>query len=141
MWGKMRRSCSVFFFFSSRRRHTRFDCDWSSDVCSSDLGIRYLDVGTSGGVLGFEHGYCLMIGGEPEAVALLEPALATLAPGGRLPSPPAGNAATRPPRGPAARAAAGAPRHPHRRAQRARPLPRKGHNRTEDRPVGAVPQG
>src|SRR5205085_11495874 len=27
------------FFFSSRRRHTRFDCDWSSDVCSSDLVI------------------------------------------------------------------------------------------------------
>src|SRR2546427_6538759 len=31
----------LVFFFSSRRRHTRFDCDWSSDVCSSDL----LDVG------------------------------------------------------------------------------------------------
>src|SRR3989475_4292907 len=29
--------CLFFFFFSSRRRHTRFDCDWSSDVCSSDL--------------------------------------------------------------------------------------------------------
>src|SRR5688572_17681618 len=29
--------CFYFFFFSSRRRHTRFDCDWSSDVCSSDL--------------------------------------------------------------------------------------------------------
>src|SRR5256886_11869402 len=29
--------CCLFFFFSSRRRHTRFDCDWSSDVCSSDL--------------------------------------------------------------------------------------------------------
>src|SRR5882762_10427300 len=28
-----------FFFFSSRRRHTRFKCDWSSDVCSSDLGM------------------------------------------------------------------------------------------------------
>src|SRR2546430_2841900 len=28
------------FFFSSRRRHTRFDCDWSSDVCSSDLKLR-----------------------------------------------------------------------------------------------------
>src|SRR5205085_5490506 len=28
------------FFFSSRRRHTRFDCDWSSDVCSSDLDNR-----------------------------------------------------------------------------------------------------
>src|SRR2546427_3722000 len=30
----------VFFFFSSRRRHTRFDCDWSSDVCSSDLDYK-----------------------------------------------------------------------------------------------------
>src|SRR2546430_12428510 len=29
------------FFFASRRRHTRFDCDWSSDVCSSDLRSRY----------------------------------------------------------------------------------------------------
>src|SRR6266511_3114282 len=28
---------SIFFFFSSRRRHTRFSRDWSSDVCSSDL--------------------------------------------------------------------------------------------------------
>src|SRR5688572_32743918 len=27
----------VWFFFASRRRHTSFDCDWSSDVCSSDL--------------------------------------------------------------------------------------------------------
>src|SRR5205085_2615279 len=30
-------SSPIAFFFSSRRRHTRFDCDWSSDVCSSDL--------------------------------------------------------------------------------------------------------
>src|SRR5256886_9349232 len=29
----------MFVFFSSRRRHTRFDCDWSSDVCSSDLWV------------------------------------------------------------------------------------------------------
>src|SRR5260370_14286457 len=29
----------LFFFFSSRRRHTRFKCDWSSDVCSSDLAL------------------------------------------------------------------------------------------------------
>src|SRR5689334_24505087 len=28
-----------FFFFSSRRRHTRWNCDWSSDVCSSDLRV------------------------------------------------------------------------------------------------------
>src|SRR2546430_13377704 len=44
----MYEDCSVlclffFFFFSSRRRHTRFDCDWSSDVCSSDLVVRDLD--------------------------------------------------------------------------------------------------
>src|SRR5438477_9573578 len=32
----------VFFFFSSRRRHTRLTCDWSSDVCSSDL-VAYAD--------------------------------------------------------------------------------------------------
>src|SRR3990167_289312 len=31
------------FFFSSRRRHTRFDCDWSSDVCSSDLEFSNFD--------------------------------------------------------------------------------------------------
>jgi 6-phosphogluconate dehydrogenase len=56
-------------------------------------GIRYLDVGTSGGVLGLEQGFCLMIGGEAEAVALLEPALATLAPGGRMPPAAAGGTA------------------------------------------------
>src|SRR5256886_2115783 len=38
------RTCCVFFF-SSRRRHTRFDCDWSSDVCSSDLYFSVRDTG------------------------------------------------------------------------------------------------
>src|SRR5438034_3051977 len=33
--------CLLFFFFSSRRRHTRSLCDWSSDVCSSDLIDRF----------------------------------------------------------------------------------------------------
>src|SRR6266571_7414393 len=33
---RQNRDC-IFFFFSSRRRHTRLTCDWSSDVCSSDL--------------------------------------------------------------------------------------------------------
>src|SRR5947207_11541531 len=37
-------SISSFFFFSSRRRHTRSLCDWSSDVCSSDL-LEWLDRG------------------------------------------------------------------------------------------------
>ncbi|HUP73667.1 MAG TPA: decarboxylating 6-phosphogluconate dehydrogenase [Acidimicrobiales bacterium] len=47
----------------------------------ADRGIHYLDVGTSGGVLGLERGYCLMIGGEPEPVARLDAIFATLAPG------------------------------------------------------------
>src|SRR5688572_31429608 len=34
----------MIFFFSSRRRHTRFDCDWSSDVCSSDLDQHHVRV-------------------------------------------------------------------------------------------------
>ncbi|MBS0364477.1 MAG: decarboxylating 6-phosphogluconate dehydrogenase [Proteobacteria bacterium] len=55
-------------------------------------GIAYVDAGTSGGVLGFEQGYCLMVGGEAHAVALLEPALATLAPGGRMAAGGAGAA-------------------------------------------------
>src|SRR2546430_9817445 len=37
----------ALFFFSSRRRHTRFDCDWSSDVCSSDLDYDALTAGQS----------------------------------------------------------------------------------------------
>ncbi len=44
-------------------------------------GIRYVDAGTSGGVWGLERGYCLMVGGNAEAVKHLEPALQTLAPG------------------------------------------------------------
>src|SRR5256885_9384367 len=34
----------MFFFFSSRRRHTRLQGDWSSDVCSSDLGVPAAEV-------------------------------------------------------------------------------------------------
>ena len=44
-------------------------------------GIHYVDAGTSGGVWGVEHGYCLMVGGPKEAVARIEPVLRTLAPG------------------------------------------------------------
>jgi 6-phosphogluconate dehydrogenase len=43
-------------------------------------GIHYVDVGTSGGVFGLERGYCLMIGGEDEVVARLDPIFATIAP-------------------------------------------------------------
>ncbi|HEV2551316.1 MAG TPA: decarboxylating 6-phosphogluconate dehydrogenase [Stellaceae bacterium] len=52
-------------------------------------GIHYVDVGTSGGVWGRERGYCMMIGGETEAVTRLDPIFATLAPGrGDIPRTP-----------------------------------------------------
>ena len=52
-------------------------------------GIRYVDVGTSGGVWGLERGYCMMIGGEPDAVKHLDPIFASLAPGrGNIPRTP-----------------------------------------------------
>ena len=47
----------------------------------AEQGIHYLDVGTSGGVFGLERGYCLMIGGDTEAVDRLRPIFETLAPG------------------------------------------------------------
>ncbi len=52
-------------------------------------GLRYLDVGVSGGVWGLERGYCQMIGGDAEAVAELDAVFATLAPGlGEIPRNP-----------------------------------------------------
>jgi 6-phosphogluconate dehydrogenase len=42
-------------------------------------GVRYLDIGTSGGLWGLERGYCLMVGGAADAVAMIEPILAALA--------------------------------------------------------------
>ncbi|SMF96743.1 6-phosphogluconate dehydrogenase [Methylomagnum ishizawai] len=52
-------------------------------------GLRYLDVGTSGGVWGLERGYCLMIGGDTAAVQSLDPIFKTLAPGqGDIPPAP-----------------------------------------------------
>jgi 6-phosphogluconate dehydrogenase len=44
-------------------------------------GIHYVDVGTSGGVWGVDPGYCMMIGGEADAVRYLDPIFATLGPG------------------------------------------------------------
>jgi 6-phosphogluconate dehydrogenase len=46
-----------------------------------EKGVIYVDVGTSGGVWGLERGYCLMIGGEKDAVTHLDPIFACLAPG------------------------------------------------------------
>jgi len=52
-------------------------------------GIRYVDVGTSGGVWGLERGYCMMIGGDKDAIDYLDPIFDTLAPGlGSIPRTP-----------------------------------------------------
>src|SRR5882762_5736802 len=85
------------FFFSSRRRHTRFKCDWSSDVCSSDLpgaiatvarvrgstpvpsGTKML-VGAAGRLIGTVGGGCVeadVIAAALEAQARCRPALVT----------------------------------------------------------------
>jgi 6-phosphogluconate dehydrogenase len=56
-------------------------------------GIRYVDVGTSGGVWGLDRGYCLMIGGEAAVVERLDPIFAALAPGLSAAPRPAGRAA------------------------------------------------
>ncbi len=54
-----------------------------------ERGIVYIDVGTSGGVWGLERGYCLMIGGETDAVKHINPILSALAPGaGDIPRTP-----------------------------------------------------
>ncbi|MFQ5657859.1 MAG: phosphogluconate dehydrogenase (NAD(+)-dependent, decarboxylating) [Candidatus Methylomirabilales bacterium] len=54
-----------------------------------EKGIRYLDVGTSGGVWGVERGYCMMLGGDEQAVRHLDPIFKTLAPGrGDIPRTP-----------------------------------------------------
>ena len=59
--------------------------NWNDDlVLAATLatrGIHLVDIGTSGGVHGRERGYCLMVGGEAEVVARLEPILDTIAPG------------------------------------------------------------
>jgi 6-phosphogluconate dehydrogenase len=47
----------------------------------AERGVRYADVGTSGGVFGLERGYSLMVGAEPDVFALIEPVLRSLAPG------------------------------------------------------------
>src|SRR5688572_11516382 len=54
-----------FFFFSSRRRHTRFDCDWSSDVCSSDLLPK--PVKTDAALI---SGFCAAVAGDAPGAGL-----------------------------------------------------------------------
>ncbi len=59
--------------------------NWNDDLVRArslaERGIHHVDIGTSGGVHGRERGYCLMVGGEGDVVARLEPILDTIAPG------------------------------------------------------------
>jgi 6-phosphogluconate dehydrogenase len=58
--------------------HYRNAQRWSTEL--RERGIDLVDAGVSGGVWGLEHGYCLMVGGRPDAVGRLEPILKALAP-------------------------------------------------------------
>jgi len=49
-------------------------------AAAAERGIRFLDAGVSGGVWGLDNGYCLMVGGDAESVAVVEPVLRALAP-------------------------------------------------------------
>src|SRR5438477_7968109 len=64
-----------FFFFSSRRRHTRLTCDWSSDVCSSDLPVwgvlEYLSLFVIVLIHEFGHALaCRQVGGVANRIVL-----------------------------------------------------------------------
>ncbi|WP_438278536.1 phosphogluconate dehydrogenase (NAD(+)-dependent, decarboxylating) [Nitrobacter sp.] len=66
---------------------------WQDDIRRArtlrEKGIHYVDVGTSGGVWGFERGYCMMIGGDKTVVDRLDPIFAAMAPGrGDIPRTP-----------------------------------------------------
>jgi len=61
--------------------NTSFHDDLRHAAALKQKGIHHVDVGTSGGVWGFERGFCLMIGGEKEVVERLGPIFASIAPG------------------------------------------------------------
>jgi 6-phosphogluconate dehydrogenase len=61
--------------------NTRYHDDIRRARDLGERGIHYVDVGTSGGVFGLERGFCLMVGGEAEAVSRLAPLFTSLAPG------------------------------------------------------------
>lgn len=70
--------------------NTYFRLDLERAARLAPLGIHYVDCGVSGGVWGLERGYCLMIGGEKEVVARLDPIFRSLAPGAAAAPPTPG---------------------------------------------------
>lgn len=79
--------------------NTRYKDDIRRARKLAERGVRYIDVGTSGGVWGLKRGYCLMIGGPEDAVCHLQPIFEALAPGSgpvpRTPGRPEGDPAER----------------------------------------------
>ena len=72
--------------------NSRFTDDIARAEALKSTGIHYMDAGTSGGIWGLELGYCLMVGGEVEDFARLEPIFKTLAPeNGYMHTGPAGS--------------------------------------------------
>jgi len=60
--------------------NTNFHDDVRRHAALRERGIQYVDAGTSGGIWGLANGFCLMVGGEPEAVKAIEPIFLSLAP-------------------------------------------------------------
>jgi 6-phosphogluconate dehydrogenase len=60
--------------------NTNFHDDVRRHAMLAEHGIRYVDAGVSGGIWGLANGFCLMVGGDRDAVAPIEPAFLTLAP-------------------------------------------------------------
>ncbi|MES1197507.1 MAG: phosphogluconate dehydrogenase (NAD(+)-dependent, decarboxylating) [Pseudomonadota bacterium] len=61
--------------------NTNFHDDIRRAKILKEKGVNYVDIGTSGGVWGLERGFCMMVGGDVDAVKILDPILKTLAPG------------------------------------------------------------
>jgi 6-phosphogluconate dehydrogenase len=61
--------------------NSHYHDDIARSLALKEKGIRYLDVGTSGGIFGLDRGYCLMIGGDTDAVEHLDSVFKTIAPG------------------------------------------------------------
>lgn len=60
--------------------NTYYKDDQRRALTLAEKGIHYVDQGTSGGIWGLENGFCLMVGGNPEAIQVVEPAFLALAP-------------------------------------------------------------
>src|SRR6266571_6689452 len=75
----------MFFFFSSRRRHTRLTCDWSSDVCSSDLRRKTGTRSTWRGILAIVTAEQMRVRGEaPPGQNPADPPIAAAGPDSSL---------------------------------------------------------